>query len=238
MMPAYSQANILIIEDDPETLRLLQTYLNDAGYVVFTARDGEQAIALLHKTRPHLVLLDIMLPDHDGWEITKYIRSTEALRNTSIIVLTARVEDQDKILGLELGADDYITKPFNPRVVLAHVRAVLRRMNLQEGNSNASVLQYDVIRLDPYTRNVFVDDLEIDLTRTEYNLLKTLMSSIGHVFTRAELIERAINFEYKSLERSLDTHIMNLRKKLGSEADRETYIETVYGVGYRFGKRK
>ncbi len=237
-MPTYSQTSILVVEDDLETARLLKTYLNDAGYTVFTASGGNEAIHMLNGQRMDLILLDIMLPDRDGWEITQYIRRHDTLNNIPIIVLTARAEDHDRILGLELGADDYITKPFNPRVVLAHVRAVLRRVNAHHDDSDNTAVQYHAIRMDPDARIVHVDKVEIDLTRTEFDLLKTLMSSIGHVFTRSELIERALGFEYKSLERSLDTHIMNLRKKIGAEAGDEPYIETVYGVGYRFGKRR
>jgi two-component system alkaline phosphatase synthesis response regulator PhoP len=232
------QTTILVVEDDRETSRLLRTYLVDAGYTVFAAYDGEQALHTLNRERPNLVLLDIMLPDRDGWEITQYIRRSDALRHTPILMLTARVEDYDKILGLELGADEYVTKPFNPRVVLAHVRALLRRSDRQHDTAETSVLQYETLRLDPYTRQVHVNGVEIELTPTEFDLLKTLMSSIGHVFTRAELIEQALSFEYNSLERSLDTHIMNLRKKIGAEADNEKYIETVYSVGYRLGRRR
>ncbi len=228
---------ILVVDDEKETVRLLRAYLEGAGYRVFYAYEGEQALHILRTERPGLVLLDLMLPDRDGWSITKIIRADSALRATPIIMLTARVEDTDKILGLELGADDYVTKPFNPREVLARVRAVLRR-NSEDTEPTERVVHYRDLRLDPHLREVSIRGDVVDLTPIEYQLLRTLMTSVGHVFTRTELIERALDDDYASLERSLDTHVKNLRKKLEEDTRNPEYILTVYGVGYRLGRRE
>jgi two-component system alkaline phosphatase synthesis response regulator PhoP len=227
---------ILLIEDDKNVVRLLRTYLEDAGYEVQVAYDGDIGVHMLRSERPNLVLLDLMLPNTDGWEITRIIRGDDALRSIPIIMLTARVEDTDKILGLEFGADDYITKPFNPREVLARIRVVLRRgKDIDSGPPTP--LQYNQISLDTYSREVRLAGEVIDLTPIEYDLLLTMMQSIGYVFTRAELIERGLDHTYAGMDRSLDTHIKNLRKKIEPNPKEPTYIQTVYGVGYRFGQR-
>ena len=185
------------------------------------------------RERPDLLLLDLMLPNRDGWEITRMIRSDAKLADTPVIMVTARVEDTDKILGLELGADDYITKPFNPREVLARVRALLRRQQRSQEITTPAVLQVGDLRLDPGRHVVRLGDAPIDLTRSEFNLLEALMESPGYVFTRAELIEKALGYSYEGFDRTLDTHIKNLRQKLGDDPKQPRYIETVYGVGYR-----
>ena len=226
---------ILIVDDDKEILRLLRGYLEQAGYTVYTAQDGAAALHTLRREQPDLLLLDLMLPDRDGWEITRLIRSDKHLADTPIIMLTARIEDADKILGLELGADDYITKPFNPREVLARVRALLRRQ-LRTMEPPSATVQVGALRLDGARHEVSLDGAPIELTRTEFNLLEALMQSPGAVFTRAELVEKALGYNYDGIDRTLDTHIKNLRQKLGDDPKHPTYIHTVYGVGYRMAE--
>lgn len=224
---------ILVVDDDREIIRLLRSYLEQAGYEVLTAANGEMALHLLRREHPDLLVLDLMLPDRDGWDVTRLIRADATLADTPIIMLTARVDDTDKILGLELGADDYITKPFNPREVLARVRAMLRRQQRLNEHSSAAILQVGQLRLDVARHDVTLNGVLLDLTRTEFSLLQTLMQNPGYVFTRSELIEKALGHSYESIERSLDTHIKNLRRKVGDDPKDPAYIQTVYGVGYR-----
>ena len=227
---------ILVVDDDKEITRLLRSYLEQAGYEVTVAHNGEMALHILRRDRPDLLVLDLMLPDRDGWDITRLIRGDATLADTPIIMLTARVEDMDKILGLELGADDYITKPFNPREVLARVRAMLRRQQRGGDYASAAVLQVGHLRLDVARHDATLHGEPLDLTRTEFSLLQTLMQNPGYVFTRSELIERALGHSYESIERSLDTHIKNLRRKVGDDPKEPAYIQTVYGVGYRMAE--
>jgi len=228
-----SGETILIIDDDKEIVRLLRSYLEQAGYVVRVAYDGPTGLDLLRSDRAALLLLDLMLPGMDGWEITRRIRSEANLASTPIIMLTARIEDGDKILGLELGADDYVTKPFNPREVLARVRVQLRRQQRGQEGATAHTLQVGALRLDPVRYEVTLDGASLDLTRTEYTLLRMLMENPGYVFTRSELIENALGYSYEGMERTLDSHIKNLRRKIGDNPKEPTYIHTVYGIGYR-----
>jgi len=162
------------------------------------------------------------------------MRRDDALESIPIIMLTARVEDTDKIIGLELGADDYVTKPFNPREVVARVRSVLRRAN-GTSSEREQILQVDQLRMDLYRREVMLDGITVELTPTEFELLRAMMQNPGYAFTRAELIERSLGYGYESLERSLDSHIKNLRKKIEDDPKQPTYVQTVYGVGYRLG---
>jgi two-component system, OmpR family, alkaline phosphatase synthesis response regulator PhoP len=230
-----SAQQILVVDDDREIARMMRGYLEQAGYAVLTADNGEQALQLLRANRPDLVLLDLMLPDRDGRQITRIIRGDAYLASTYIIMLTARVEDSDKILGLELGADDYIPKPFNPREVLARIRAVFRRSRNETASS--ATFQVADLHMDSDRREVYVGTEAIDLTRTEFNLLQVLIQHPGYVFTRSELIEKALGYNYEGLERTLDSHIKNLRRKLGDEprpgGARNFQLQTVYGVGYR-----
>ncbi|MBX3013300.1 MAG: response regulator transcription factor [Caldilineaceae bacterium] len=225
---------ILVVDDDREITRLLRSYLEQAGYAVLTAHSGETALHTLRREHPDLLVLDLMLPDRDGWDVTRLIRADASLADTPIIMLTARVDDTEKILGLELGADDYITKPFNPREVLARVRAMLRRQQrMSEQGSATTILQVGQLRLDVARHDVTLNGTLLDLTRTEFSLLQTLMQNPGYVFTRSELIEKALGHSYESIERSLDTHIKNLRRKVGDDPKEPLYLQTVYGVGYR-----
>lgn len=223
---------ILVVDDDKQIVRLVQTYLQDAGYGVLTAYDGEDALHVLRRERPDLMVLDIQLPRHDGWEITRRARADERLSAIPILMLTARVEDTDKILGLELGADDYLTKPFNPREVVARVRAILRRT--QNAAPAPRVLESAELRLDLDRHQLLVAGAQVELTPTEFALMKTFMENPHYAFTRAELAERAMGYAYEGLDRTLDSHIKNLRKKIEANASAPKFIETVFGVGYRF----
>ncbi len=225
---------ILVVDDDKEIVRLLRSYLEKAGYVVQIAHDGNTALHALRREQPDLLLLDLMLPDQDGWTITRTIRSDQQLADTLIIMITARVEDTDKILGLELGADDYITKPFNPREVMARVRALLRRSH--KVVPTARTLGVGDLRLDADRRQVTVDSVRIELTPTEFSLLQTLMDSPGYVFSRSELMEQALGYSYDGMDRTLDSHIKNLRRKIESDPRSPRYVETVYGIGYRLSE--
>lgn len=225
---------ILVVDDDKEIARLLRSYLEQAGYAVQVAHDGGTALHALHRERPDLLLLDLMLPDKDGWAITRTVRSDPHLAELLIIMITARIEDTDKILGLELGADDYITKPFNPREVIARVRALLRRT--RKSDAPARALSVGGIRLDADRRLVTLDSLPVELTPTEFSLLQTLMESPGYVFTRGELMDRALGYSYDGMDRTLDSHIKNLRRKIEDDPRDPRYIQTVYGVGYRLSE--
>ena len=227
---------ILVVDDDREIVRLVRGYLAQAGYEVLVAYDGEAALHVLRQSHPDLLLLDLMLPDRDGWEITRLIRADDTVADTPVIMLTARVEDGDKIVGLELGADDYITKPFNPREVVARVRALLRRQRRIQDSATIPALQVGQLRMDVGRHEVSLNGQPVDLTRTEFSLLQALMQTPGYVFTRGELIEKALGYTYESIERTLDSHIKNLRQKLGDEPKNPTYIQTVYGVGYRMAE--
>ena len=228
-----SHERILVVDDDREIARLLRGYLEQAGFAVSVAYDGVSALVMLRDLHPDVLLLDLMLPDMDGWEVTRRIRSDGVLAATPIIMITARVEDTDKILGLELGADDYVTKPFNPREVLARVRALLRRQQRTQEMAPVQAIQIGALRLDPARYEVTLDGAPLEMTRTEFNLLHALMKNPGYVFTRSELIESALGYTYESIERTLDSHIKNLRRKIGDNPKEPVYIHTVYGVGYR-----
>jgi two-component system alkaline phosphatase synthesis response regulator PhoP len=174
-----------------------------------------------------------MLPDRDGWDITRAIRGDAALHNMPIIMLTARIEDSDKIVGLELGADDYVTKPFNPREVVARVRSVLRRTQSNGKPDKDTILQCGDLIMDLGRREVIVDTHPVELTVTEFEVLRVLMENPGYAMTRPDLIENSLGYDYESVERTLDSHIKNLRKKIEPDPKHPTYIHTVYGVGYR-----
>jgi two-component system alkaline phosphatase synthesis response regulator PhoP len=223
---------VLVVDDDKQIVRLLKSYLEQSGFAVLTAQDGESAMRTIRAERPDLIVLDLMLPGRDGWEITRWARADTGLATIPILMLTARVEDTDKILGLELGADDYMTKPFNPREVVARVRAVLRRAGASAAAASR-ILQIGPLRLDPDRHALTLSGEPVELTPTEYELLRALMTSPNHAFTRGELIEKALGYSYEGLERTLDSHIKNLRKKIQVDAGEPGHIETVFGVGYR-----
>ena len=230
---------ILVVDDDKEIVRLLRGYLEKSGFEVLVAYDGGTAVHTLRRERPDLIVLDLMLPDMDGWDITRTVRSDNSLMATPIIMLTARVEDTDKIIGLELGADDYVTKPFNPSEVVARVRAQLRaKQRNTQGSSlpTSEVFEIGGITLDLGKRDVTIEGKTVDLTPTEFSLLHIMIENPGYVFTRSELIERSLGHEYLGMDRTLDSHIKNLRRKIEPDPKKPTYILTVYGIGYRLAE--
>lgn len=230
-----SKQRILVVDDDKAIVKVVRSYLEQAGYEVRVAYDGATALHTWRSEKPDLLVLDLMLPDCDGWEITRIIRADATLGATPIIMLTARVEDTDKIIGLELGADDYITKPFNAREIVARVRALLRRSQFAQSAPPAQ-LRVGMLQLDLDQRTLTVDGKGIDLTRTEFTLLQLLMANPGHTFTRDELLEKSMGYAYEGMGRTLDTHMSNLRKKIEPDPSAPIYIQTVYGVGYRLVK--
>lgn len=225
---------ILVVDDDRQIVRLVSSYLEDAGFLTLAAHDGDTAMHALRAERPDLVVLDIGLPGHDGLDITRWLRADPHLANIPILMLTARVEDVDKIVGLEMGADDYLTKPFNPREVLARVRAILRRTAASA--SLPHIVQVGELRLDIDRHLLSVRGAAVDLTPTEFSILQSLMENPDHAFTRSELIEKALGYTYEGMERTLDSHVKNLRKKIELDPTQPQYLETVFGVGYRFKK--
>ncbi|MFC2031133.1 response regulator transcription factor [Chloroflexota bacterium] len=217
---------ILVVDDDREIVRLVRTYLESNGYEVLTAYDGETALHILRREQP-----DLMLPNRNGWDVTRVVRGDVNLAAMPIIMLTARVEDHDKIVGLELGADDYVSKPFNPQEVVARVRAVLRRA--QGEPAQAKVIQVGGLLIDHDRHHVQVGDQEVQLTRTEFALLWALAEQSGRALTRQEMIEQGLGYSYEGLERTVDSHVKNLRRKLDDAGGASGQVETVFGVGYR-----
>jgi len=225
---------VLVVDDDKSIVKVLAAYLEQSGYQVLTAYDGEMALHALRRERPDLVILDLMMPHRDGYEVTTIVRSDKSLAATPIIMLTARVEDTNKIVGLEVGADDYITKPFNAHEVVARVKSLLRRVRLDQSlNAAPRVLVHGGLRLDLDQHTLTVDSRPVELTRTEFNLLEAFLSNPGYTLTRDDLLEKSVGYAYEGLGRALDTHIRNLRRKIEPDPDNPTYIQTVYGVGYR-----
>ena len=224
-----TQARILIVDDDKSIASGLESYFQQAGFQTYTAFNGKAALHLLRQLKPELMVLDLMMPELDGWEVTRLVRQDATLAHTPIIMLTARVEDSDKIAGLELGADDYISKPFNASEVVARARALLRRS--QGLLSSAQVLQVGQFRLELNSRSFFVAGVEVHLTQTEFELFEAFMQYPNHTFSREELVEKALGYSYGGVDRTLDSHIKNLRRKLPDT--HQAQLKTVYGVGYK-----
>ncbi len=222
---------ILLVDDDREIVRLVRTYLERGDYEVLVAYDGEMALHILRRERPDLMLLDLMLPDRDGLDVTRVVRGDGGLAAMPIIMLTARVEDHDKIVGLELGADDYVTKPFNPGEVVARVRSVLRRV--QGAPAPPKVIRVGEVIIDLAAHKVEIGGQPVHLTPTEFALLRALAEHPGHALTRLEMIEKGLGYSYEGLERTVDSHVKNLRRKLDKAAGAANLVETVFGVGYR-----
>lgn len=228
--------SVLIIEDEQELAQVLRSYLEKAGYAVTTAQRGDTGLSAWERLKPDLVILDLNLPGLDGLHVAREIRRQA---NTPLIMVTARVGESDRLLGLELGADDYIVKPYSPREVVARVRAVLRRANPNE--PAAQSWQVSDLVVDQTAHSVLRGGVLVDLTPTEFNLLLALISQPGRVFTRLQLLEAAqggaaAGAVYEGYERSVDAHIKNLRAKLEQDPRNPRYVETVFGVGYRFRK--
>jgi len=222
---------ILVVDDELQIVRFVRAYLEDAGFRVVTASDGQEALFVARHEKPDLVILDILMPGMDGWD---FIRRYRQERDTPVIMLTARVDETDQVLGLELGADDYVTKPFSPRALVARVRAVLRRARGRP--TPPDVLRVGDVVLDREMHRVTVGGREMDLTPTEFNLLEVLLSAPGHVFTRADLLDRVLGDEAYVFERTIDAHVKNLRRKIEPDPADPRYVVTVRGAGYKFSE--
>jgi len=220
---------ILVVDDKKELRSLLKEYLTHEGFDLVTAGDGQEALFVARQEKPDLIILDLMMPEMGGYEFMR-IFSKEA--DTPVLILTAKIEENDKVLGLELGADDYVTKPFSMRELTARIRAVLRRM--EKGKTEEDILRVADITLDRDARIVMISDNRVDLTPSEFDLLATLMTTPGRVYSRLELLDRLQGSAYEGYERTIDVHVRNLRSKIEKDPSSPQYIETLYGVGYRF----
>lgn len=219
---------ILVVDDSRDLRNLVQAYLSQEGYRVVMAENGQIALHVAREEKPDLILLDVMMPEMDGFE---FIRHHAKESDTPVILLTAKLEESDKVLGLEMGADDYVTKPFSPRELTARVRAVLRRF--EKTAAVPDVLAVGRLSLDRQTRRVLVEGETVTLTPSEFDMLAVFMAEPGRVFSRMDLLERLQGDAYEGYERTIDVHIRNLRTKIEPEPKDPTYIETVYGAGYR-----
>jgi DNA-binding response OmpR family regulator len=229
---ADARPTILVVEDDPHTAEIVRLYLTRDGHDVMVASDGAQGLKLAQERKPSLVVLDLMLPGMDGLEVCRSLRAEAD--SVPVIMLTARVEEHDRLQGLDLGADDYVTKPFSPRELAARVRAVLRRTGRDRADSAGEVLKHSDLSVDLGRRQVSVGERDVKLTPTEFRLLVFLMRAPGQVIPRERIIERVFGYDFDGLDRTLDTHLSNLRRKLEQDGKHKKLIETVYGVGYRF----
>ncbi len=228
---------VLVVDDEENIVQLVKYNLEQEGYEIISAYDGETALNKAKQEQPDLMVLDLMLPKVDGFDICRQIRNDEKLNKLPIIILSAKEEEVDKILGLELGADDYLTKPFSPRELVARVKAILRRTNSEAEVAAGGTVEVDNIKLDTSKYKVEIDSKEIDLTPKEFELLSTLMTNVGQVFPRSYLLEEIWGYDYQGATRTVDVHIRRLRKKIQEFSEQE-YIVTVRGVGYKFKETK
>jgi two-component system alkaline phosphatase synthesis response regulator PhoP len=231
---SHEQNSILIVEDNKDLQNLLKINLSDQGYDIYTAQDGIAALDMYHNHHPDLIILDIMLPKMDGLDVCKSIRKEN--RSVPILMLTAKTEEVDKVLGLEIGADDYMTKPFSIRELLARVKAVFRRLNVNNnGNENEiKILEFDDLILDTSKRKVTLSGDTIELTSKEYDLLLLFFSNPGKAYSREELLNKVWGYSYEGYSHTVNSHINRLRSKIEDDASDPHYIRTVWGVGYRF----
>ena len=225
-------STVLIVEDDPDTVRLVGLYLARDGHKVLAASDGLDGLRLAREARPDLVVLDLMLPKLDGMEMCRALREES---DVPVVMLTARVEEEDRLTGLDIGADDYVTKPFSPKELAARVRAVLRRTAREGLEQGPSELEYGEVKIDLRRRAVYLRGEGLTLTPTEFRLLAMLVREPGRTFNREQIIDQVFGYDFDGFDRTVDAHVSNVRAKLGNGADSDRYIHTVYGVGYRFG---
>ena len=223
-----ARKRVLVVDDDAKTVELVKLYLNRDGYKVLTAYDGIEALRLARESHPDLIVLDLMLPGVDGLEVCRTLRNES---DVPIIMLTARTTDEDKLTGLGLGADDYVTKPFSPRELAARVRAVLRRL---PGERGPAEIERGELTVNFVKHKAFLAGRPLNLSPTEFKLLGVLAREPGRVFSRAQLIEEALGYDFVGFDRTVDVHILNLRRKLEPDPNHPEYIKTVYGVGYNF----
>jgi two-component system, OmpR family, alkaline phosphatase synthesis response regulator PhoP len=224
---------ILVVDDEPKITALVGDYLTKAGFAVATARTGAEALAAARARKPDLILLDLGLPDIDGLDVARSLRRDSGV---PLLMLTARDSETDKIIGLELGADDYITKPFSPRELVARVRAILRRSEALAGVALTGRIQVGDLEIDLARRQARVGDREVELTSTEFELLAALARQPGRVFTRAQLLDSIHGVSFESYERAIDSHIKNIRRKIESDPREPRLIRMVYGVGYKLAE--
>ncbi len=220
---------ILLVDDEPKIAQLARDYLESAGFSVLTAGDGKAALEAARSANPDLIVLDLGLPEMDGLDVTRAVRKES---DVPIIMLTARGEESDRLVGLELGADDYIVKPFSPKELVARVRAVLRRA--ENSNTQADLIRAADLSLDVPRMKVTVKDRAVEMTATEFQLLATLARRPGRIFTRAQLLDAVRGVAFESYERAIDSHIKNIRRKIEPDPREPRYVLTVYGVGYKF----
>ena len=225
-------STVLIIEDDPHTTELVRLYLSHDGHEVLSAATGPEGLAAARQASPDLVVLDLMLPGLDGLSICRQLRAES---DVPIVMLTARVEEDDMLAGLGFGADDYVTKPFRPRELAARVKAVLRRSGRDDSAGGGSELAYGLLRLNQRMQTVHVGDGQVSLTPTEYRLLLLFLREPGRIFSREQIIDRVFGEDFDGFDRTVDTHIYSLRRKLERPLDGARYIHTIYGMGYRLG---
>lgn len=225
---------VLIVEDEEKILSLMETFLQTEGYDIITAQDGKTAVQLFADNKPDIVVLDWMLPHMNGLDACRHFRQ---MGEPGIIMVTAKTEETDKIVGLEMGADDYLTKPFSLRELSARIRSLLRRMNRAENGGQGSVLRRGDLIIHEESLQVFKGDQQLRLTPTEFKLLHLLASKPGRVYSRMQLLQHAFEEEFVIDERTVDSHISKLRKKIEDDIDHPIYIQTVYGFGYRFGAK-
>lgn len=221
---------ILVADDDKRLADLVRRYLENAGFSVTVAHDGRKALDIARGRQPDLVILDLMMPELDGWDVCRILRAES---DVPIIMLTARSTEDDMLLGLDLGADDYITKPFSPREVVARVRTVLRRSGAGEGEPERMIWSIGKLEVDAHRHEARLEGDYLDVTPREFAVLRVLAAAPGKAFSRSELISEAFGFDYDGMERTVDAYIRSLRKKLDDDSEQPAYIETVYGVGYR-----
>lgn len=225
---------ILVVDDEREIVDIVRDYLERAGFRVLTSYNGSTALRLARTERPSLIILDLMIPEIDGLDVVRSLRSDPSTASLPVILLTARVEETDRLIGLELGADDYITKPFSPREVVARVRAVLRRTENQ--TDTMGVVHVGDLVIDVTRRTVRRDGTLVELTATEFDLLAILIREPGRPYTRTQLLELAYDVAYDGMDRTVDAHIKNLRRKLEPDPRHPRYILTIYGIGYKFSE--
>ncbi|MFC5182520.1 response regulator transcription factor [Actinomadura harenae] len=229
----WTAARILLAEDDPKQARLIRVYLEREGHRVTAVGDGRQALEQARALRPDLLILDVMMPGVDGLDVCRILRAESSV---PILLLTARSTEEDQLLGLDLGADDYLTKPFSPRVLTARVRALLRRAGAGKGPvASGEVLRAGDLEIDPDRFEVRVAGRKVELTAKEFGILQILAAEPHRVFTRAHILELAFGFDHHVLERTVDAHVMNLRRKIEPDPADPVYVQTVYGRGYRLG---
>ncbi len=222
---------VLVVDDDVKTVELVKLYLERDSYKVIVAYDGVEALRLARESHPDLIVLDIMLPGMNGLEVCRTLRSET---NVPIIMLTARTAENDKLTGLDIGADDYVTKPFSPKELAARVRVILRRLPDEMSQRGPVEIRYGELTLNLLRHEAFISDRPLSLTPVEFKLLGVLAKEPGRVFSRGQLIEKVIGYEFEGFDRTIDVHILNLRRKLEADSSHPGYIKTIYGAGYKF----